>query len=373
MQIRNVNIFNEKCQFEMGTLYMAEGHFVKITGEEDEVYDGEGCYAIPGLIDIHFHGCCGYDFCDGTQEAIAQIAHYEASHGITTIMPATMTLGEEELIKICKATANYKNEEGAHLAGIYLEGPFVSHEKRGAQNAKYIQAPHKELVEHLQEAAKGLIKVVLIAPEEVGAMSCIEELSNQVTVSIGHTMANYTIAKEALNRGAKQITHLYNAMPPFNHREPGVIGAAFEDKTCHVELICDGVHVAPTTIRMTFQLFGEERIILISDSMRATGMPEGEYDLGGQKVQVMREKAILTDGTLAGSITNLMDCMRYAVKIGIPLESAIRCATINPAKAIGINHMYGSIGIGKVANFVLLNKDLSIKAIYLRGRKFPGK
>lgn len=373
MQIRNVNIFNEKCQFEMGTLCVADGHFAKVIDEEDEVLDGEGCYAIPGLIDIHFHGCNGYDFCDGTKEAITQIAYYQASHGITTIMPATMTLSEKALMKICKTAATYKSEVGAHLAGIYLEGPFVSYEKRGAQNAKYIQAPHKELVEHLQEATQGLIKVVLIAPEAAQAMSCIEELSRQVTVSIGHTMADYTITKKALEKGAKQITHLYNAMPPFNHRKPGVIGAAFEDKNCNVELICDGVHVAPTTIHMTFQLFGEERIIFISDSMRATGMPEGVYNLGGQDVHVMKEKAILKDGTLAGSITHLMDCMLYAVKIGIPLESAIRCATINPAKAIGIDKMYGSISVGKVANFVLLNKDLSIKAVYIKGKRFPGK
>ena len=371
MIIKNAKVYKENNTFEVQDIYIENE---LITGEEasnDEVIDATGLYAIPGLTDIHFHGCVGHDFCDGTQKAIEEIAKYQANNGVTTICPATMTLGEDTLLKIAKVAATYENKDGAILTGINMEGPYVSVEKKGAQNPAYIRKPDIEMYRRIQKESGDLIKLVAIAPEEEGAMEFISELKDEVILSLAHTTADYDTAYEALSKGANHITHLYNAMPPFSHREPGVVGAACDKPECMVELICDGIHIHPSVIRATFKMFGDDRIILISDSMMATGMPDGEYSLGGQAVKVADHKATLvTDGAIAGSATNLMDCMRNIVKnMGIPLETAVKCAAVNPAKSIGIYDKYGSIMPGKVANIVLLDKDLNIKSVILKGKE----
>lgn len=333
-----------------------------------EIIDADGLYAIPGLIDIHFHGCVGYDFCDGTQEAIQEIANYEASWGITSIAPATMTLGYSELAKIFKNAASYQSNQGAELVGINMEGPYLSHAKKGAQNEAYLMTPDLGHFREMQQLSGGLIKLVAIAPEEAGAMEFINAVKDEVVISVAHTTADYDTAAEAFLCGASNVTHLYNAMPAFSHRNPGVIGAALDADHVKVELICDGIHIAPSVVRATFKMFGDDRIILVSDSMMATGLKDGEYSLGGQKVRVTGNKATLMDGTLAGSTTNLMVCMKTAVSMGIPLESAVKCASVNPAKQLGIYDEYGSITPGKYANIVLLNPDLSINKVILKGK-----
>ena len=210
----------------------------------------------------------------------------------------------------------------------------------------------------------------LIAPEEPGAMNFIDKVKDNVVVSIAHTAADYDTAMEAIQHGATHATHLYNAMPPMNHRKPGVIGAIRDSYQCHAELICDGVHIHPSVIRATFAMLGAGRIILISDSMRATGLEDGEYTLGGQPVVVKGNLATLHDGTIAGSATNLMDCLRYVVKkAGISLETAVMCATENPAKEIGIYDKVGSISVGKQADFVLIDEELNIKRVYIDGKE----
>ncbi len=373
MIIKNVLVFTEEKKFEQHTIYIENGLFTnsEMSVTDDEVIDGEGCYAIPGLVDVHFHGCVGADFCDGTKEAIAKMAEYEASQGITTIVPATMTLSENELMNIMKNAAFYENESGAILAGINMEGPFISEAKKGAQAATHIRKPDVELFHKLQNASNGLIKLCDIAPEEEGAMEFIEAVKDEVHVSFAHTTACYDIAKKGYDLGACHATHLYNAMPAFAHRDPGVIGAARDSEHVYVELICDGIHIHPATVRATFEMFGDDRIVMISDSMRATGLTDGEYTLGGQAVKVVGKLATLvSDGAIAGSCTNLMDCVRTAVKeMNIPLESAIACATINPAKSVGLYDKYGSITEGKVGNVVLLNQDLSLKAVIINGNR----
>ena len=219
----------------------------------------------------------------------------------------------------------------------------------------------------VQEKAGGLFKLCDLAPELPGSMETIDELAGEVRISIAYTTADYDTACEAFKHGARQVTHLYNAMPPFSHRAPGVIGAAFDNDNVAVELIADGVHVHPSVVRATFRLF-ENRVILISDSMMATGLDDGEYSLGGQAVTVRGNLATLHDGTIAGSATNLMDCVRSAVKMGVPLGQAIRSASTNPARAIGIEHDYGSLEPGKLANVLLLDEELNIHTILLRGR-----
>lgn len=372
--------------FAEETVCTAGAYFADESGD-GEVLDAAGCYVIPGLIDLHFHGCDGVDFCDGDIHAIEKIAAYELAHGVTTIHPATMTLDEERLTAIGKtALAFYRRQEAswedgaageqgepryAELAGIYMEGPFVSMAKKGAQNPAYVREADAAMFRRLQEAAGGLYRICVVAPETEGALSFIDAVKDEVRLSVAHTAADYDTAMEAFARGARQVTHLYNAMPPFTHRAPGVIGAAYDSRAVTPELICDGVHIHPSVIRATFQMFGAERMILISDSMMATGMPDGTYSLGGQEVTVRGNLATLTvDGAIAGSVTNLFDCMRFAVReAGIPLADAVRAATENPAGAIGIESTHGSIAAGKYADFVLMDRDLKLCQVVKRGRR----
>jgi N-acetylglucosamine-6-phosphate deacetylase len=376
MIIKNANVYKESGSFEIGDVYIHKdriaGRNVKYMGSFDStVIDATGLYAIPGLTDLHFHGCFGYDFCDGTKEAFDTITRYEAEHGITAVCPATMTLPGETLADICQSLSKYPNDSGSILCGVHLEGPFLSAKKKGAQNEAYLKKPDIEMYQQLQELSGNRIKIVSIAPEEEGAMDFISNLKNEVVLSIAHTTADYETAMMAFRKGACHVTHLFNAMPPFHHRDPGVIGAAIDYPDCRVELICDGIHLHPSVINAAFRLFGKDRIIFISDSMMAAGLPDGSYFLGGQEVNVTGKKATLADGTIAGSVTNLMDSMINAViNIGIPLETAVQAAAVNPAKEIGIYKDYGSITPGKIANIVLLDADLNIKAVILKGLQY---
>lgn len=346
------------------------------SAEDTSIFDAAGCYVLPGLTDIHFHGCDGYDFCNGTFEAFDAISAFSLSHGVTSICPATMTLPEADLSAICENAAHYQKAQlcgriaghTADLIGIHMEGPFISAHKKGAQNDAHILQPDAALLRRLQKKADGLIRLVSLAPELSGAVPCIKECHGEFHFSIAHTEADYDTAMAAFFAGADHVTHLFNAMPPFTHRAPGVIGAAFDTPACFAELICDGVHIAPSAVRAAFRLFGEERIVLISDSMEAAGKPDGHYQLGGLSVSVSGNRAVLSDGTLAGSVTPLYDCMRTAVSMGIPLESAVRAATINPCRSIGMDKLYGSIAVGKKAHFLILNRnDLSITSVIKDG------
>lgn len=377
MIIKDANIFTQDNRFVKGSVVVENGRFVSIaeqpehTGEVIEVIEAKGLYMIPGLVDIHFHGCMGADMCDGTKEALDVITQYEASVGVTSVCPATMTIPKDELSAVMKNAGAYAYHGGAHLVGINMEGPFISPAKKGAQAAENIMHCDYEYFSQLQDAAGGLIKLVDIAPEEAGAMEFIDKVKGTVVVSLAHTASDYDTAMEAIAHGASHATHLYNAMPPLNHRNPGVIGAVRDSDSCHVELICDGVHIHPSVIRATFAMFGAQRMILISDSMRATGLDDGEYTLGGQPVTVKGNLATLHDGTIAGSATNLMDCMRFVVKhAGLPLETAVMCATANPAKEIDIFDEVGSIAVGKKADFVLLDQDLNLAGVYIDGKEF---
>lgn len=376
MIIKNASVYTENGFFVTKDIYINGKEFVdcKEKAEDGKVIDASGCYAIPGLTDIHFHGCMGYDFCDGTREAVDAMAAYEASVGVTNIVPATMTLSEEMLYQICRTARAYQEEGGhegrARFHGINMEGPFVSLAKKGAQNGEYIHRPDLDMFDRLNEASGNCVKLLAIAPEEEGAMELIEKRHRQTVISLAHTCADYDTAMQAFEKGACHVTHLYNAMPPYTHRAPGVIGAAADTEKAEAELICDGVHIHPSAVRTTFKIFGDDRIILISDSMRATGLEDGDYTLGGQDVRVTGNLAALKDGTIAGSVTNLLDCMRTAVlSMGIPLESAVKCAAVNSAKSVGIYENHGSISPGKKADVVLLKKDgLLLHQVILDGQ-----
>ena len=366
MIIQNARIFSPDFTFVPGELSFEGKIFTE--NPSGQKWDAQGMMVIPGLIDLHFHGCVGYDFCDGTKEAFQAIAQYQAQSGVTGIAPASMTLPEETLTRVFQNAAEFAWDKGAVFCGINMEGPFFSKEKKGAQNPAYLKDPDIALYQRLQKAAAGKIKLVDIAPELEGAERFIAEISKEAVVSLGHTTAEYAVAMNAFASGASHVTHLFNAMPPFTHRAPGVVGAA-ADAGANVELICDGIHIADSVIRAVYKLFGEEHVILISDSMMAVGLEDGMYSLGGQPVQVTGNRALLHDGTIAGSATNLFDCMRHTVACGIPLESAIRSATYNPAAELGVLDQMGTLEPGKLANFVIIDDALKIHAVYVRGQK----
>ncbi len=357
--------------FVYGDVFVCGDRIVEgAVGEPEQIIDATGLYAIPGLVDIHSHGAVGHDFCDGTHESIDAITRYEASRGVTAWCGTTMTFPEEKLAGIMQCAAEHVDaDDAAALVGINMEGPFISPEKVGAQNPAYVQRCDAEMFRRLQQAAGGKIKLVDIAPEEPGALEFIDEMHGDVRISVAHTCADYDQAAEAFRRGAAHVTHLYNAMPGLHHRAPGVIPAALEAGAMP-EIIADGVHIHPAMVRLAFSLFGANRMILISDSMEAAGMPDGEYSLGGQAVVKKGPHATLHDGTLAGSATDLMGCMRVAItEMGLPIEAAVRAATENPACALGVFDERGSLDAGKIADIVLLDADLNIKGVVLRGKR----
>ena len=372
MRIIGGSVFDLKEGFVDRTL-CTDGAVIAGESGDDKTIDASGCYVIPGLVDVHFHGCVGEDFSDATAEGLKKMADYELSEGVCYICPAGMTLGEDVLTAVCKTAAAHKKTagSGAELVGVHLEGPFLSSAKKGAQNSDFLHDPDIPMLRRLQAAAEGLVKLVTVAPEQPNAMEFIETATKEgIHVSVGHTVADYDTASEAFAKGADHATHLYNGMPSLHHRNPGVIGAAFDNGHVMPEIICDGIHIHGSVIRATFAMFGAERMILISDSLRATGMPDGEYPFGGQMIEVHGNRATLLGqpDTLAGSVTSLMGCMRQAVKFGIPLADAVRAASYNPAKSIGMEGRIGSLEEGKDATAVLLDKEsLEVKGLVFRG------
>ena len=372
MIIKNANIYTPEHTFRTGDLVIRDGRiaFGAAPQEGEQVLDAKGAYALPGLVDIHFHGAVGHDFCDADEAGLQAIADFEASNGVLAICPATMTFSEEILNGIMDAAAAHKNGRGADLVGINMEGPYISPRKIGAQNPKYVQGTDAAMFRRLQQRSGGLIKLVDVAPEEPGNLDFIRDCAGEVRISIAHTCTSYETAKEAFAAGASHMTHLYNAMPGITHREPGPIIAALEDHA-EVELITDGVHIHPAMVRFTFNTFGDDRVVLIADSMMACGLPDGAYSLGGQAVTVRGPRATLTEhpDTIAGSATCLYDCMRRAVvDMGVPLESAVRAASENPARSIGVDADYGTLAPGRYGNVILADDDLNILTVVQKGK-----
>lgn len=342
--------------------------------EEENITEitGDGMILLPGFIDTHFHGAMGADFSDGTEDALEKILSYEIQHGITSVCPATMTLPNEELHHICKLTKEYQeknrqNREVAELLGIYMEGPFFSKEKCGAQRIDCLQLPNIELLKELQEASGNLIKVCALAPELEGAFSFIEEAKrlyqDDLKISLGHTTADAGTVKKALDIGAERLTHFYNAM--LHYEEIGRLMAGLNSG--YAELICDGVHNSKARVQGAFEMFGEDRVILISDSMRAVGLPDGTYTLGGQEVEVLGRDAFLKNKTRAGSVCNLLDCFRTAIALGVSFREAVKAVTVNPAKALGVQDRLGIIKLGHQADLLILNQQLQLQLVIKKG------
>ena len=373
MNFKNAWIYTEQFRFEHGGFSVENGRFCNVLGESAaDAVDLGGAYVIPGLIDVHTHGNSGADFSDGKLAGVEAMAQYLARNGVTSFAPASMTLPYETLEKAfstARAYADNRPADGAALRGIQMEGPFFSEKKKGAQNGAYLRTPDFEAFKKLFDGCGGLVRIVDVAPELEGSVDFIRKAKELCTVSIAHTDADYDAARAGIAAGVTHLTHLYNAMPAIHHRKPGVIAAAAEAETVSAELISDGQHVHPASVRLAFRIFGAARMVLISDSLRCCGMPDGEYELGGQQVFLRDGIARLADGTIAGSATNLFECMRRAVSFGIPREDAIRAATYNPARQICCLREVGSIADGKIADFVLCDAQLNRKAVYLAGNK----
>ena len=334
------------------------------------VLDASACYVIPGLVDLHFHGSAGADMSDGDLDGLHRMGAYEASRGVTAMCPATMTLPEAVLTRAAEAARVYEPAQNeADLVGINMEGPYISPSKVGAQNPAYVRVPDADEFRRLQAASGGLFKLVDVAPEEPGAEAFIKEFGEEVRISVAHTCTDYDTAVRAFQLGARQLTHLYNAMPGMQHRAPGPIPAAVEHPEVTAEIIADGVHIHPAMVRLAFRLFGDDRMILVSDTLRAAGLRDGVYDLGGQDVTVRGPRATIANGALAGSVSDLMRCFVVAVRdMGIPIESAVKAACVNPARALGLQGRHGTLAAGAVANAVLLDREtLDIRAVVLRG------
>ncbi|HIY26215.1 MAG TPA: N-acetylglucosamine-6-phosphate deacetylase [Candidatus Acutalibacter pullistercoris] len=349
-----------------------EGGRIRQVGEKlswsqnDLVVDCQGYTIVPGFVDVHIHGCVGADTCDGKRESIDAMAEFLLTKGVTSFCPTTMTVDRAEIeaaLLAAKACVDQPGP-GARVVGVNMEGPFIAAARKGAQKEEAILPPDPELFRHFQELSGGIVRLVDIAPEQPGGLAFIREVKDLCAVSIAHTTANYDQAKESFDAGITHATHLFNAMSGLHHRDPGVVGAVFDDSRVYAELICDGFHIHPAALRTAFQVLGD-RALVISDSMRANGMPEGEpFDLGGQMVTVREGKATLANGTIAGSVSNLHQEVKNLVRFGIPLEQAVKAASLIPARSIGLEEEIGSIAPGKRADLVVLDENLDIVAVY---------
>lgn len=359
-------------RFARGGFSVENGRFAHVLEDvPGPTEDLDGALVIPGLVDIHVHGCAGADFSDGDYAGLVRMARYLARRGVTSFAPASMTLPYDALDKAFHAAARLRREglaDGARLMGIQMEGPFLSREKRGSQNPAYLRLPDWDRFLRLYDAAEGLLRIVDVAPELPGAVEFTRRASEKCRVSVAHTAAEYDQAAAVFDAGATHLTHLFNAMSGIHHRHPGPIGAASERENVTAELICDGIHVHPSAVRMAFRLF-PGRICLISDALRCCGMADGSYSLGGQEILLSGGVARLTGGAIAGSAADLYQCMRRAVSFGIPREQAVWAATALPARVIGRESETGAIADGRAADFVICGGELEPEAVYLGGKR----
>lgn len=374
--IENGRIYTEAELIERGYIIVKDDKITDIGKGDYEgaltTYDAQGQHVLPGFIDIHMHGGYGEDAMDASYEGLKHLAESLLSEGTTSFLATTMTQSDDNITKALENIIEYQKQQdvlkAADIVGIHLEGPFISEHKVGAQNPAYVQRPSIEKVQQFQKTANNQIKVITFAPEVEGAHETLEALHNQIRFSIGHTVATFDETNEAVARGAKHVTHLYNAGTPFEHREPGVFGAAWTNDSLSTELIVDGIHSHPTAIQIAYKQKGNTRFFLITDAMRAKGMPDGEYDLGGQNVIVKGSEARLASGALAGSILKMNEGLKNLIQYtGDTLNNLWRVTSLNQAIALNIESQKGSLKVGKDADIVIVDDEITVQTTIKAG------
>lgn len=351
--IKNATVYGKRVD-----IAVENGKITAVGQLDGEGLDLQGKRLYPGLIDTHLHGCIGYDVSD-KEDHLSEMADYLLSRGTTAWCPTTMTVSKDDIIAACNRDT--KLGHGAEIIGFHLEGPFINPKKKGAQNANFIFRPDVSLLDSCKNAVK-----ITIAPELPGSKAFIEAARDRVLISLGHSEADYDTAKGAFRAGVRSLTHTFNAMEGIHHRAPGPILAAAETDGVYAELIADGKHIHPAVMRMLIKQFGEDRIILISDSIRALGMPDGEYDLGGIGVTITNGTAYTPDMHLAGSTACLFDCVRTLIGCGTDADTAVKMASEVPARSLGIKK--GKIEVGYDADFIIVDEDFNLQMTIVGGR-----
>lgn len=353
MILKNVNLHGKVCDIKT-----TGGEITEIGSLSESGIDCTGCTVIPGLIDCHTHGCVGGDTMEGAIEGtFEKLSRYLAKNGTTSWFPTTMTVAMEDIERVMNSNTTCG---GAQILGFHMEGPYINKKYKGAQNEKYIKPPTLEEFNRLPN-----IKIVTIAPELEGSMEFIKSVSDSgCVVSLGHTGCDYETAMRAIENGANCVTHTFNAMPPLHHRDPSLIGAAIESNI-YVQVICDGIHIHKAVVKMLYKLFGTEKMVLISDSMCATGLSDGSYEFGGQPIDVKDSVARTKEGAIAGSTSTLWKCVKKAVEFGIDFDSAVKMATQTPAEMLHLNK--GRIEVGFDADLLILDEKLEIKDVIIAG------
>jgi N-acetylglucosamine-6-phosphate deacetylase len=380
--VRNGTLITPFRIIKNGTVVFEDGKITAV-GPRDEIETSTGARMIdasqkvvtPGFTDIHIHGGKGRSVMDTSAEAVNELAKFEASHGTTAFLPTTISASQENLVDAAKAVtmAMGKGTEGAEILGLHLEGPYINAKKRGGQDPDFIRPPSLDELREILKASDQKVRVVTLAPEVDGAEKLVEELRNRgIVISVGHSNATYSEALNAIKHGITHAAHVFNGMRSFHHREPGVMGAVLLHYKVTAELISDGVHVHPAAMKLLTKVKGSKRVVLVTDAIRAAGMPDGEYRLGKQDVIVKNGICRLVSDELAGSTLTMDRAVRNMVElVGASLQEAVMMATINPAKVLGVENRKGSIASGKDADLVILDEELNVCSTVVKGEVLP--
>lgn len=370
MILKNGLVMNESFELKKLDIRVTGDKITEIGDglEGDDIIDVKGNYILPGFIDTHIHGAYGVRIDDAVGDH-NKITKFEATQGVTSIAITTDTAEFGKILEqLERATVLSKTCQGTKIAAIHAEGPFLSQSRKGAMSPEFILMPDKEKLDRMIDAGGGMLKLITIAPDNDGSIEFIKYASERgLTVSMGHTDADFETAQAAINAGATQLTHTFNAMRPLNHREPGILGAALTTAGVKCEVICDYIHLHPAIIKMIYNIKGADKINMISDSGTAAGIDVSEFEVDGVKRYVKDGVVRLADGTIAGSARTLLDGVKNLVSSGIPLEDVSKMASLNPAKTLRLDNTIGSIDIGKLADLVVLDKNLNVEYTFING------
>jgi len=336
--------------------------------QDTETVDASARIVVPGFIDMHIHGCAGFDVTEGKSGFLEEMSKFLAKHGVTSFLPTVMTATKKKIVKAIENVKEGQRKKGPNILGVYLEGPYISIDRAGAQNPRYIRDPDLSEVKEILDAAGKIVKVVALAPERLNAIQIIRELRRRgIVASAAHTNASYQEMLVGIEAGLSHVTHVFNAMSGFDRQEIGAVGAALLQDELTTELIADGVHVHPSAIKMLVKMKGYDKVILVSDAISATGLPDGKYELGGLEIFVKDGVSTLRSGVLAGSTLTLDRAVKNMVECAnVPVSDAIKMATLNPARVLGVKTK-GEIKAGADADITILDRNFKVQSVMIHG------